>query len=245
MRNYRKTNRIGETHLASNGQIMTIITYRNAQDVDIQFEDGTIVRHKKYLHFEQGKIRNSNSNFRYNLKSRIGETAISNLGLKMKIINYRSTTDIDVQFEDKTIVRNKTYGNFRRGCILHPHYIHPAHTIKDRTGETKRAHNGMQMTLIAYRLDNDIDIRFEDGLIVKHQYYQMFRKGYIKHPFPYEIGHISIDKPAYIYKDTGFFFCHCIKTNRVGIMSVDEIKACPCQTLQIEKRTKETQAIEE
>lgn len=231
MRNYRKTNRIGETHLASNGQIMTIITYRNAQDVDIQFEDGTIVRHKKYLHFKQGKIRNPNSNFRYNLKSRIGETAISNLGLKMKIINYRSTTDIDVQFEDKTIVCNKTYANFRHGYILHPNYIHPAHAIKDRTGETKRAHNGMQMTLIAYRLENDIDIRFEDGLIVQHQNYQMFRKGYIKHPFPYQINSIIIESLAYVYKDEGQFYCQCNKCHNRDILSLEEIKYHICSPM--------------
>ena len=46
--------------LQKNGQIMTIIAYRNAVDLDVQFEDGTIVKNKQYDKFKKGQIKNLN-----------------------------------------------------------------------------------------------------------------------------------------------------------------------------------------
>jgi hypothetical protein len=46
-------------------------------------------------------------------EERIGETQINNQGLKMTIIEYRSNIDIDVQFEDGTILKHKTYNKFK------------------------------------------------------------------------------------------------------------------------------------
>ena len=53
----KKINRVGETAVASNGMLMTIIAYRNTNDIDIQFEDGTILYHKQYNSFSRGQIR--------------------------------------------------------------------------------------------------------------------------------------------------------------------------------------------
>ena len=39
---------------------MTIIAYRNANDIDVQFEDETIVEHRTYDDFLKGKIANPN-----------------------------------------------------------------------------------------------------------------------------------------------------------------------------------------
>ena len=40
----------------------------------------------------------------------------------MTIIKYRKSEDIDIQFEDETIVKNKTYNNFKKGNIKNPNY---------------------------------------------------------------------------------------------------------------------------
>ena len=53
-------------------------------------------------------------------KERIGQTKTMNNGLKATIIQYRSAHDIDVQFEDGTIVKNKVYSRFINGAIGHP-----------------------------------------------------------------------------------------------------------------------------
>ena len=65
--------------------------------------------------------------------------------------------------------------------------------FKDRTGETKMMNCGLKATIIRYRKAIDIDIQFEDGLIVEHLKYYNFAKGNIRHkhqpcanPTPYE-----------------------------------------------------------
>ena len=41
----------------------------------------------------------------------------------MTIIKYRSAKDIDIQFEDGTIVEHKSFSAFKRGFIYHPSFI--------------------------------------------------------------------------------------------------------------------------
>ena len=53
-----KIDRTGETRVNNNGEEMKIIRYANRNDIDVQFEDGTIVEHRKYKNFKKGKIKN-------------------------------------------------------------------------------------------------------------------------------------------------------------------------------------------
>lgn len=48
--------RIGESKDNNQGRRMTIIAYRGACDIDVQFENGFIVRHTQYQLFERGTI---------------------------------------------------------------------------------------------------------------------------------------------------------------------------------------------
>lgn len=116
-----KRKRVGETNIATNGQIMTIIKYRNTNDIDIQFEDETIVKHKSYYNFKKGRIKNSKLAM-IQLENKIGENSIAKNGQTMTIIEYRKYSDIDIQFEDGTIVTNKSYNNFKKGSIQNPNY---------------------------------------------------------------------------------------------------------------------------
>ena len=52
--------RIGDVAIANNGMKMRIIAYRGCHDIDIQFEDGTVIRNKYHRHFLYGKIANPN-----------------------------------------------------------------------------------------------------------------------------------------------------------------------------------------
>jgi hypothetical protein len=53
----------------------------------------------------------------------VGEESISNQShQKMTIINWRNTNDIDIQFEDGTIVYHKAHINFKRGEVKNPFY---------------------------------------------------------------------------------------------------------------------------
>ena len=169
-----KKSRKDETSRATNGQMMTIIAYRSANDIDVQFEDNTIVTNKKYVHFQRGKIANPN------FKPHKGETSIANNGQMMTIIAYRGNTDIDVQFEDKTIVTNKSYDSFLKGYIANPNL--KKERLESYNGETNMATNGQIMTIIAYRGANDIDVQFEDKTIVTNKSYNSFLKGHIANP---------------------------------------------------------------
>ena len=53
---------------------------------------------------------------------RTGETHINNKGTPMKIIAYRSSDNIDVEFLDSHhyIKKNATYSNFKRGNVSNP-----------------------------------------------------------------------------------------------------------------------------
>jgi hypothetical protein len=53
----------------------------------------------------------------------IGEESVSNQSKqKMRIINWRSTDDIDIQFEDGNIVYHKAHINFKRGEVKNPFF---------------------------------------------------------------------------------------------------------------------------
>jgi hypothetical protein len=51
---------------------------------------------------------------------RIDETHMMNCGMQATIIAYRSNQDIDIQFEDNTVVKNRTYNAFIKGGIAYP-----------------------------------------------------------------------------------------------------------------------------
>lgn len=54
-------------------------------------------------------------------------------------------------------------------------------------GETIRSKKyELDMTIVAWRGNNDIDVQFSDGFLATNQYYQLFKKGTIKYPNYYQ-----------------------------------------------------------
>ena len=166
-------NRVGETKKNNNGQMMKIVAYRGCGDLDVEFDDGTVIEHTCYQYFKRGRMRNSN----FNRQQHVGETSTTNKGQKMTIVAYRCANDIDIQFEDGTIVKGRNYGNFKRGNIRNP----KARGV-ERLGEEKYAYNGQRMKIIAYRSSVDIDIQFEDGTVITKRTYGNFKTGHVKNP---------------------------------------------------------------
>jgi hypothetical protein len=98
---------------------MQLIKYRDTSDVDVQFEDGTVVYHKHYNAFKKGTVQNPNKPIVKTI-NRVGETRIAHNGMRMRVMVYRWNKDIDVQFEDGTVVEHKQYNDFKNGTIKHP-----------------------------------------------------------------------------------------------------------------------------
>jgi len=54
----RKLDRTGEIRFNNQGCEMVIIVYRNCEDIDIQFKNGTILTNRQYHHFKNGNMPN-------------------------------------------------------------------------------------------------------------------------------------------------------------------------------------------
>lgn len=219
-----RSDRIGETNTSYYGQKVTIVGYRSCEDIDVEFEDGVRVEHAKYVNFKSGRMKNPD----FHKVCRVGETRKAKNGLMMTIIKYRTWHDLDVQFEDGVVV-NTYYNTFCSGRVAHPTVKTDTHTY--HTGETGIAVCGLKMEVIDYKDCYDSTIRFEDGYTVEHQRYHYFKKGLIKHPFPYKIGSVKMIKPAYrTNKDGGNFYCKCSKCGISDIMNFSEIRGHQCIT---------------
>ena len=168
-----RTDRIGETNITNNGQKMTIIAYRNAKDIDVQFEDKTIREHITYDDFKKGNVHVNS--LAAQAKQRIGETSTTTNGEKMTIVAYRSTKDIDVKFENDDVKKHVNYENFKRGRVEAP-----ARSSKNRIGETSITNKGEKITIIAYENSKKITIAFEDGTTRENITYVVFKSGQIQ-----------------------------------------------------------------
>ena len=165
-----KIDRVGETRMMNCGMKATIIRYGKADDIDMRFEDGTVAVHKTYSAFKKGNI--ANRNIKASVENCLGKTRMMNCGMKATIIRYNGVRDIDVHFEDGTVVECKTYNAFKKGNINNPNF-------NSRLGETRMMNCGMKATIIRYGKADDIDVRFEDGTVVEHRRYGTFKKGEI------------------------------------------------------------------
>ena len=113
---------------------------------------------------------------------RKGEKNINYQGCKMTIIDYRKYEDIDVQFVDGIVSKNKSYGAFKKGEIKN--YNIKSITkkpMKNRIGEENLNSQNKKMKIIEYNNANDIVVEFEDGSI-KRTYYDVFKNGNVLHP---------------------------------------------------------------
>ena len=110
-------NRLGETKIMNCGMEATIIQYKNAMDIDVRFEDGTVAVHRQYNQFKKGEI--ANQNIKASAETCLGETRMMKCGMEATIIRYGRWEDIDIRFEDGAVVEHKIYDNFKKGEIAH------------------------------------------------------------------------------------------------------------------------------
>lgn len=210
---------IGETKMMNCGLKATIIAYRKANDIDVQFENGTVREHVRADYFNQGKI---NETPRKKHNNYVGETRIMNCGMKACIIAYRTSKDIDVQFEDGTIRKHVSTSAFHRGVIRKE----PLCTNADYIGETRTMNCGLKATIINYNRSDDIDIQFEDGSIRQHVNNSHFKTGKIAPENNILFDTYKLNKVAFVFHNKTYFYVTCTDDNSkiMDIMSVDDMK---------------------
>lgn len=229
--------RTGETHIAKNGLCMKIIECPNSHNMVVEFEDGTIVTKVKYNLFCKGIVKHPGIDPRIKPKP-LGEVYMSDCGMKMTLIAYRTVRDIDIQFEDGTVVSHIQYSAFKSGHIKNPNCGYYGYAKKRWLGQTFIAHNGLNMSIIDYKGTDDITVQFEDGCIVPHQSLGSIKRGQVLHPkLQYENGKLKyphiresfvVENLAYQYRSASNYYCHCTKCGHKDIMTIPEMKSHIC-----------------
>lgn len=226
----KQDHRVGKTNIHQNGLRMTVIVYRNANDIDVQFEDGYIAEHVRYSNFLKGIIKYPGFSLKsLNAgKSHLGEKRIAKNGMEMVLIAYRNSGDVDVRFEDGTVVTT-AYSEFDDGNVRNPNTHKTKAMYKaERTGEVVINNQGISMELAEYETAKHLKILFETGCEIKSRSYEHFHNGELKHPVPYTLGNIIMEKFAYTYGTIGNFYCKCTKCGCMDILSVSEMRLHIC-----------------
>lgn len=179
-RNNLREKRIGQSKVMNNGMHSTIIGYRNIFDIDIQYEDGVIIKGICYSSWAKGEVKHptikSLSQQKVSEEDLKGQINTMSNGMQATIIAARSVKDVDIQFEDGNIVEHAAYSSFKSGHICHP-------DRKDnRLGETRMMNCGMECTIIAYEDRRHICVKFKDGTRVANKTYHSFQNGLIRNP---------------------------------------------------------------
>lgn len=114
-----KHSALGMEIMQNCGMIAECIADRRVDDIDVRFEDGTVVKNKRRSAFANGNINNPSFN-RYSI---LNEQRCMNCGMLATVIEDFSSSNITVEFEDGTIVRNRSRGDFRNGEIGNPNLV--------------------------------------------------------------------------------------------------------------------------
>ena len=179
---YPRKSMVGTINTMNCGLKAKVISDRGANDLDVEFEDGTVIKHRAKKEFLNGHIAHP----KYFLVNEqfVGQKKRMHNGMYATVIAYRDFKDIDIQFDDGTIVEHTRRDLFNDGYIKNPNIPTPKQELAKQKylGKTKRMHNGMNATVIAYRNSKDIDVKFEDGTIVEHTVASMFSSACIANP---------------------------------------------------------------
>lgn len=111
------TNRLGSTSISQSGEQMKIIDYENSEKMKVQFEDGTVVNNVRYKDFISGNVVKIKWTRKGKKESWIGRTSVNKLGEIMEVIDYRSSSDIDVLFSTGIIKRGVNSCRFTDGLL--------------------------------------------------------------------------------------------------------------------------------
>lgn len=164
-------------------------------------KDSTIIvdKHMKNIKFKNERIGSLNKNKK---------------GELMKVIEYNSSSDIVIEFQDEwKETKHTNWNDFCKGSIMNPHQ-------KKIVGEFKYNNQGSLMKIIKYNGYNDIIIEFQDEFKAqKRSSMDKWNNGNIKNPnfkSVYGVGIIGDKYPA------------CINYNRVKEYSIWHGIICRC-----------------
>ena len=143
----QKKNRVGQIIKNKNGQEMTIITYRHCRDIDVVFEDGTVVNHQRMEDFIAGKIVNPNYKIAYDISMNefIAQYYFQHIGFD----KYECGTLQEYGLENYSL---DLFNPTMKIGIEYDGNIHQHHTNRDETKDSLCAQNNIYLIRIRERL---------------------------------------------------------------------------------------------
>lgn len=165
-------NHIGEVWTDRNNEKVTIIDRK--PDSDDKLTNMYIVRWENGQELATTYHNITHGLFSKRKATKIGLKSKTKDGKTIKIIGYRNSHDIDVQFEDGVIVENKCLSDFYNGYIRYPQ----KHKWIGKKSVNK---DGRQMEIIDYINNKKVIVQFEDGEQKKCGL-QAFTDGTLVHP---------------------------------------------------------------
>ena len=122
---------------------------------------------------------------------RLGQKVLNREGFVMTIVKYRKNDDIDIEFEDGSMLYNKQYSNFIRGLYKKP--------LEARVGLTFTSHQGCVYKIISILKENGVVrylVEFQDDYKYKKvSDWRECRKGSINNPYfksIFNIGYLGV-----------------------------------------------------
>lgn len=118
---------------------------------------------------------------------RVGEVRKMNCGLLAKIINYNSSRDVTIEFEDGVVKEGVRYYCFVKGLVRYPrnkakYVARLSKCRKDRIGEVRRMKCGLEAEIVKYNSNKNISVRFSNGELREDIPYSSFRAGLVRPP---------------------------------------------------------------
>lgn len=107
-------NRIGEKWKTNENLIIEIVEYHGNQNCTVEFPNGMIRHNIPYGNIIKGAVACP--------VNRIGEIFTTNRGSNCKIIEYNTTKNVTVIFEDGTVIKNLQYHNIQKGKVVNPNH---------------------------------------------------------------------------------------------------------------------------
>lgn len=96
-------------------------------------------------------------------------------GQSARVIDYKNSTNMTIEFEDGTIVYNVRKVHFDKGKVSNPNF----NKLEGRVGEKNIMSNGVEAEIIDYISATNITVRFKTGEIVYGRRYCHFQSGRI------------------------------------------------------------------
>lgn len=158
------------------GRRWVCIKSKGRRDIDIMFEDNTIVRHTVLTGYDNMSPLPSNWRDPY---EHLYESRRMDDGCLVTLTGY-DADKVTVEFEDGTVRDNVDYCDFYNRCIKAPR--NKFYYRKMRESEVVQHKNGESMRLIRYYSNNNCDIMFSLGDIIFGKSYAQFKYGTVR-PF--------------------------------------------------------------